>query len=39
MPFLVIPNEAYANDATIWVAGINEDFDPATAILEYDSNQ
>lgn len=39
MPFLVIPNEVYANDATIWVAGINEDLDPATAILEYGSNQ
>lgn len=39
MPFLVVPNEVYANDATIWVAGINEDFDPATAILEYGSNQ
>lgn len=39
MPFLVIPNEVYANDATIWVAGIYEDFDPATVVLEYGSNQ
>ena len=39
MPFLVIPNEVYANDATIWVAVINEDVDPATAILECGSNQ
>ncbi len=39
MPFLVVPNEVYANDATIWVAGINENFDPATSILEYGPNQ
>jgi hypothetical protein len=39
MPFLVIPNEVYANDATIWVAGINENIDPATTSLEYGSNQ
>jgi hypothetical protein len=39
MPFLIVPNEVYANDATIWVAGINESIDPATAILEYGSNQ
>src|SRR5207244_3275544 len=39
MPFLIVPNEVYANDAIIWVAAINEMFDPTTAVLEYDSNQ
>jgi phosphodiesterase/alkaline phosphatase D-like protein len=39
MSFLVIPNEVYANDATIWVAAINENLDPATTVLEYGSNQ
>jgi hypothetical protein len=39
MPFLLVPNEVYANDATIWVAAINEDIDPATSILEYGTNQ
>jgi hypothetical protein len=39
MSFLVIPNEVFANDAIIWVAAINENFDPATAVLEYGPNQ
>jgi len=39
MSFLVIPNEVFANDARIWVAAINENFDPNTAVLEYGSNQ
>jgi len=39
MSFLVVPNEVYANEATIWVAGINESFDPVAAVLEYGSNQ
>jgi len=39
MSYLVIPNEVFANDATIWVAAINENFDPTTAVLEYGSNQ
>jgi hypothetical protein len=38
MSFLIVPNEVYANDATIWVAAINEALDPANAVLEYDSN-
>jgi len=37
--FLVIPNEAYGDTATIWVAAINEIFDPAVSVLEYGSNQ
>ena len=28
MSFLVIPNEVFANDARIWVAAVNENFDP-----------
>ena len=39
MPFLIIPNEVYANNATVWAAAINENFGPATAMLEYGSNQ
>src|SRR5437762_1435029 len=39
MPFLVIPNEVYSGRAMIWVAALNEDFDPATSVsvLEYNS--
>ncbi len=37
MPFLIIPNEAYANSATIWVGAINEHLDPAVTTLEYGS--
>jgi hypothetical protein len=39
MPYLVIPNEVFANDAIIWVAAINENFDSAAAVLEYGPNQ
>ena len=39
MPFLIVPNEVYANDANIWVAAINEPLDPATSVLEYGSDQ
>ena len=39
MPFLIVPNEVYGNDATIWVAAIDEPLDPATTILEFGSNQ
>lgn len=39
MAFLVIPNEVYGNDATVWVAAINESLDPTTTVLEYGSNQ
>jgi hypothetical protein len=39
MPFLVIPNEAFGDTAAIWVAAINENFDPASAVLEYGSQQ
>jgi phosphodiesterase/alkaline phosphatase D-like protein len=39
MAFLVIPNEVDVDRATIWLAAINEQFDPATATLEYGSDQ
>jgi hypothetical protein len=39
MSYLVIPNEVFANDATIWVAAVNENFDPTTAVLEYGSDR
>ena len=39
MAFLVTPNEVDSNSATIWLAVINESFDPAGAVLEYGSNQ
>src|SRR5215468_7090756 len=39
MPYLVVPNEVFANDAIIWVAAINENFNAATAVLEYGPNQ
>lgn len=39
MSFLVIPNEAFGDTATIWVAAINENFDPASAVLEYGPQQ
>jgi len=39
MAFLVIPNEVYANQATVWVAAINDNFDPAATVLDYGSNQ
>ena len=39
MSYLVVPNEVFANDATIWVAAVNENFNPATAVLEYGANQ
>jgi hypothetical protein len=39
MSYLVIPNEVFANDATIWVAAINENLNPAATVLEYGSNQ
>jgi len=39
MSYLVIPNEVFANDAIIWIAAINENFNPAGAVLEYGSNQ
>jgi hypothetical protein len=39
MPFLIIPNEAFGDMATIWVAAIDEGFDPAVTVLEYGSNQ
>ena len=35
MPFLIIPNEVHAETAVVWVAVINEQFDPATAVLTY----
>lgn len=39
MPFLVVPNECDANNATIWLAAINENFDPAGTVLQYGSQQ
>ena len=39
MSYLVIPNEVFANDATIWVAAVNENLNPAATVLEYGSNQ
>src|SRR5437870_2023725 len=39
MAFLIIPNEVSSNTATIWVAAINENFDPATTVLEYGTDQ
>ena len=39
MPYLVIPNEVFANDAIIWVAAVNENFDPAATVLEYGPDQ
>ncbi len=37
MSFLIIPNEVTQNTATIWLAAINENFDPAVTTLEYAS--
>lgn len=39
MSFLIVPNEAFGDTATIWVAAIDENFDPAITVLEYGSNQ
>ena len=39
MPFLIVPNEAFGDTATIWVAAIDENFDPAVTVLEYSSHQ
>jgi len=39
LSYLLIPNEVFANDATIWVAAINENLNPAATVLEYGSNQ
>jgi hypothetical protein len=39
MPFLIVPNEAFGDSAIIWVAAIDENFDPATVVLQYGSNQ
>ena len=39
MPFLIVPNEAFGDTATIWVGAIDENFDPAVTVLEYGSNQ
>lgn len=39
MPYLVIPNEVFANDAIVWVAAVNENFNPGGAVLEYGSKQ
>lgn len=39
MPFLIVPNEAFGDMATIWVAAIDEAFDPTVTVLEYGSNQ
>lgn len=39
MAFLVIPNEVYADRAIVWVAAINDAFDPAVTVLEYGANQ
>jgi len=39
MAFLLIPNEVDNNRATIWLAAINDGFDPATATLQYGANQ
>jgi hypothetical protein len=39
MSFLVIPNEAYSDRAIVWIAAINENFDPAATVLEYGSDQ
>ena len=39
MSFLIVPNEAFGDTATIWVGAIDENFDPAVTILEYGSNQ
>lgn len=35
MPFLVVPNEVSQNSAIVWVAAINENFDPAVTVLKY----
>lgn len=39
MPYLVIPNGVGADAALIWVAAVNENFDAATAVLEYGAQQ
>jgi hypothetical protein len=39
MPFLIIPNEAFGDLAIIWIAAIDENFDPAAVVLQYGSNQ
>ncbi len=39
MAFLIIPNEVDVNRATIWLAAINDAFDPATATLQYGANE
>jgi hypothetical protein len=39
MSYLVIPNEVFANDALIWVAAINEQFDPNSTVLQHGPNQ
>lgn len=39
MAYLVIPNQVGADAAMIWVAGINENFDAAAAVLEYGAEQ
>src|SRR5262249_23184979 len=39
MPFLVIPNEAYSDQANVWVAAINDDLDPAVTVLDYGVGQ
>src|SRR5688572_15613775 len=38
MTYLLMPNEVYANSATVWAAAINENLDPAVTFLEYESN-
>ncbi len=35
MPFLIIPNEVFANSATVWAGAINEHLDPAVTTLDY----
>src|SRR5215472_3526919 len=39
MAYLLIPNEVDTGWAKIWLAAINENFDPATAALSYGGNQ
>lgn len=39
MPFLLIPNEVSSNSAVVWIAAINESFDPNRATFFYGGNQ
>ncbi len=38
MSFLIVPNEVQSHQATIWIAAIDQTFDPAKTVLDYGSN-